>query len=174
VLNELALLKQQGVAIGLSLSGAQQAATLAQALAITVDGVQLFDSVQATWNLLERSAEAMLLQAHGQGLVVIVKEALANGRLTWRNQAADFAGKLALLQKAATRLATSVDALALAAVLAQPWASVVLSGAVTVDQLRANVAATGVAWDEETATALLPLRETPEYYWRTRSHLPWN
>ncbi len=174
VLTALASLKERGVAIGLSLSGAQQADILAQALEITVDGVRLFDSVQATWNLLERSAEVMLGQAHGLGLVVIVKEALANGRLTLRNQAPDFAVKLALLQKEATRLATTVDALALAAVLAQSWASVVLSGAVTVAQVEANVAATAVAWDPEAAATLHALIETSQFYWETRSKLQWN
>jgi len=174
VLSELALRKAQGVAIGLSLSGPQQAATLAKALDSTVDGVRLFDAVQATWNLLESSAETMLREAHTLGLAVIVKEALANGRLTVRNQAPDFAAKLRQLQKEAARLSTTVDALALAAVLAQPWASVVLSGAVTVAQVRANVAATVVAWDAEAAAALLPLREAPARYWHTRSQLPWN
>ncbi len=174
VLTALAKLKQQRVAIGLSLSGPQQAVTLAQALAIRVDGVLLFDSMQATWNLLERSAEILLQQAHTQGLVVIVKEALANGRLTWRNQAPDFAAPLALLQKEATRLATTVDALALAAVLAQPWVSVVLSGAATVAQLQANLQATAVRWDAEAATAVRPLVETPQFYWATRSKLQWN
>jgi aryl-alcohol dehydrogenase-like predicted oxidoreductase len=41
-----------------------------------------FDTVQATWNLLERSAGPVLAEAHAAGLGVIVKEALANGRLT--------------------------------------------------------------------------------------------
>ncbi|MCB0061633.1 MAG: aldo/keto reductase, partial [Caldilineaceae bacterium] len=50
----------QGVAIGLSLGGAAQAQTLEQALAVQMDGVRLFDVVQATWNLLEPSAGAML------------------------------------------------------------------------------------------------------------------
>ncbi|MEZ4558441.1 MAG: hypothetical protein R2854_18775 [Caldilineaceae bacterium] len=51
------------------------------------------------------------------------------------------APSLRLLQEEAARLATTVDALALAAVLAQPWAHVVLSGAATVEQLQSNVAA---------------------------------
>jgi aryl-alcohol dehydrogenase-like predicted oxidoreductase len=50
-----------------------------------VDGVRLFDAVQATWNLLEPSAGPALAEAHAAGLGVIVKEALANGRLTDRN-----------------------------------------------------------------------------------------
>ena len=174
VLTELAAIKQGGVAIGLSLSGPQQGVTLEQALAVTVDGVRLFDAVQATWNLLERSAEPMLRQAHAVGLKVMIKEALANGRLTVRNDAAEFAPQLALLRQAATRLGATIDALALAAVLAQPWVTLVLSGAATVDQLASNLTAMAVTWDEEAATALLPLVETPELYWRTRGSLAWN
>lgn len=174
VLAELATLKQQQVAIGLSLSGPQQAATLAQALMVTVDGVHLFDAVQATWNLLEPSAAPLLQQAHDMGVQVIVKEAVANGRLTVRNQAPDFAPQLQLLQREATRLITTIDALALAAVLAQPWATVVLSGATTVAQLRSNLQATAVAWDQEAVAALESLAETPEIYWSKRSKLAWN
>jgi aryl-alcohol dehydrogenase-like predicted oxidoreductase len=174
VLHELVRLKQTGVLIGLSLSGAQQVATLEAALHCTVDGVCVFDGVQATWNLLERSVGPMLSAAHALGLGVIVKEALANGRLTKRNLAPDFAGKLACLEQQAARLQTTVDALALAAVFAQPWADVVLSGAATVAQLQANLGALHVTWDSEASQALSGLVETPAHYWRTRSQLAWN
>lgn len=174
VLTALAALKQQGIALGLSLSGAQQAATLAQALTVTIDGMHLFDAVQATWNLLEQSATVVLQEAHEHGWTVIVKEALANGRLTLRNTTPDFAMQLGLLQKEAARLNTTVDALALAAVLAQPWVTVALSGAATVEQLKSNVGATDVRWDEEAATGLSPLVETPAAYWAQRSTLAWN
>ncbi|MEO1450327.1 MAG: aldo/keto reductase, partial [Bacteroidota bacterium] len=91
VLTELARLKGKGTRIGLSLSGPGQAATLEKAMTIQVDGELLFDGVQATWNLLERSAGPTLQAAHEAGLGVIIKEALANGRLTARNTASDFA-----------------------------------------------------------------------------------
>jgi aryl-alcohol dehydrogenase-like predicted oxidoreductase len=174
VLNELARLKADGLLIGLSLSGAQQAATLERALAITVDGVPLFGCVQATWNLLEPSVGPALQAAYIAGWGVIVKEALANGRLTMRNLAPDFVPKLALLQAQAHRLHTTVDALALAAVLAQPWADVVLSGATTVAQLHSNLAALQVLWDEEAAHALGSFTESAQSYWQTRSKLAWN
>jgi aryl-alcohol dehydrogenase-like predicted oxidoreductase len=141
VLTELARLKSGGVAMGLSLSGANQGDVLRAALAVTVDGVRVFDSVQATWNLLEPSAGAALAEAHQAGLGVIIKEALANGRLTPRNTRPDFAAKLQLLQQQATRLHTTIDALALAAVIAQPWVDVALSGATTVAQVQSNLAA---------------------------------
>ena len=74
----------------------------------------------------------------------------------------------------ASRLHTTVDALALAAVLAQPWVDVVLSGAATVEHLQSNVAAPAVVWDDEAAAPLAGLVETPEQYWARRSGLKWN
>ena len=77
---------------------------------------------------------------------MIVKEALANGRLA------------------------AQDDVALAAALAQPWATVVLSGAASIEVLRSNLRARDVA----------PPGELPEYvedsaaYWARRSSLDWN
>ncbi len=132
-----------GVKIGLTLSGPRQAETLQRALSVMSDGQRVFDCVQATWNLLEPSAGPALQAAHDAGMGVIVKEALANGRLTARNHDADFADKRRLLEAESARLRTTPDALALAAVLAQPWADVVLSGAATAEQLRSNLAGGG-------------------------------
>lgn len=174
VLNELARHKANGIALGLSLSGADQAATLRRALSVTIDGVRLFDVVQATWNILEPSVGAALAEAHDAGMGVIVKEALANGRLTSRNQEPTFAKQRAVLEQQAARLGTTLDALALAAALAQPWADVVLSGAATVEHLRSNLTALDVRWDDEAATALAALAEPPQAYWTTRRAMVWN
>jgi aryl-alcohol dehydrogenase-like predicted oxidoreductase len=174
VLGELARIKRAGVAIGLSLSGSDQAATLDRALAVEIDGARLFDAVQATWNLLETSAGPALERAHTAGMGVIVKEALANGRLTGRNHDPAFAAQLDLLRRHADRLSTTIDALALAAALAQPWAGVVLSGAATAEQLRSNLAALDVRWDIAAAAGLAALAEPAHVYWETRKRLPWN
>jgi aryl-alcohol dehydrogenase-like predicted oxidoreductase len=130
--------------------------------------------VQATWNLLERSAQPMLSAAHASGMRVIVKEALANGRLTSRNTAPEFAPKRRVLEMSAARLGTTVDALALAAALAQPWADVVLSGAATVEHLRANAAALRVPRSAGSTDVIEALAESPEEYWATRGRLAWN
>jgi aryl-alcohol dehydrogenase-like predicted oxidoreductase len=174
VLAALAALKREGIAIGLSLSGPGQAATLEQALAINIDGARLFDSAQATWNVLEISAGSMLECAHSAGMQIIVKEALANGRLTVRNTDPSFAAKRVLLDEQAARLHTTIDALALAAALAQPWAGVVLSGAATQDQLASNMRALDVTLDAEANTALAALAEPAELYWAARKALVWN
>ena len=99
LIHALAALKSEGICVGLTLSGPRQAETLLRAAELSVDGRRLFGSVQATWNILEISAGEALRQAHREGLGVIVKEALANGRLTSRNVDPDFGAKLALLQR---------------------------------------------------------------------------
>jgi aryl-alcohol dehydrogenase-like predicted oxidoreductase len=69
----------------------------------------------------------------------------------------------------------TVDALALAAALAQPWCDVVLSGAVTVDQLTDNHRALAVrdVLDAQALGAALGMRQDPQAYWAGRSRLPW-
>ena len=174
VLQKLAKLKLDGVRIGLSLSGPGQSETLRRAMRIAIDGSRLFDSVQATWNLLEPSAGFALAEAHAAGMGVIIKEALANGRLTDRNQETDFAAKLGILQTVSRDLGTSTDALALAACLIQPFADVVLSGATNADQILSNVQACRLQVDQAILARLLSLAEPPNVYWSTRSKLEWN
>ena len=162
VRRELDALRDEGIRIGLTVTGAEQAATIERAL--DVGG---FDTVQATWNLHERSAEDALSRAHAAGLRVLVKEALANGRLAGR-------GAPAALSAAARARETSEDKVALVAALARPWADVVLSGAATVGQLRSNLHADmEVAWDDELEHELGGLAEEPAAYWDTRAELPW-
>lgn len=171
VLNRLSRLRAERLAIGLSVSGEHQAETIWQALEVEIDGQPLFSSVQATWNLLERSATAALQAAHDVGWVVIIKEALANGRLTGRGISTDTDHPL---QRQASKHNTTIDALALAAVIRQPFVDVTLSGAATVDQLHSNVAALQVAWNDDLTVALTGLAEPAEQYWKTRSQLRWN
>ncbi|KAG2431842.1 hypothetical protein HXX76_009335 [Chlamydomonas incerta] len=179
VLAELEKLKKErGWMMGLSLSGVHQAATLRKAMGVRMsDGAPLFDSVQATWNLLEQSAGEALTEAHAGGTSVIVKEGLANGRLTPRNSSAGFAAKMAVLQQAADKYGTGVDALALAAVIAQPFRPMVLSGATTAEQLASNAAAlelVGRLQASDLAALMAALRQPAEEYWAERSALSWN
>jgi aryl-alcohol dehydrogenase-like predicted oxidoreductase len=162
VLDELAGLRADGIAVGLTATGSRQRETIERAV-----GTSAFDAVQATWNLLERSAEAALEAAHDAGLTVILKETLANGRLTSR-------GDSAPLLEAARELGVEPDALALAAALARPWADIVLSGAATVGQLESNLGARTILYDDELARTLAPLAEEPGTYWATRAGLAWN
>ena len=90
-----------------------------------------------------------LSDAHHAGWGVIIKEALANGRLADR------------------------DTQAIAAALANPWADVVLSGAVTRDQVLSNVRAKQTRLTEHELGALAQLAEPRDQYWSERSQLHW-
>jgi aryl-alcohol dehydrogenase-like predicted oxidoreductase len=174
VLYELARLREEGTAIGLTVSGPRQREVIELATEVRIDGARLFDTVQATWNLLERSTGPALARASEAGMGIVIKEAVANGRLTDKNTNPAFSQEMSLLREEAERLQTTVDALALAGVLAQPWVSIVLSGAAKVEHVQSNVKALDVAWDGRAASRLAPLAEPPETYWETRSRLQWN
>ena len=161
VLDALRRLRERPMAIGVTVTGPDQAKVIDAAI-----GLDLFDAVQATWNLLEPSSAEALARAHEAGLTVIVKEAVANGRLT-------NAGDQPALVKAAAAHGLTADTLAISAVLAQPWADIVLSGAVTLDELRSNLAASSVVWDADLAELTAELALPATVYWRERSQRPW-
>jgi aryl-alcohol dehydrogenase-like predicted oxidoreductase len=160
VIDALARIRDGGLRVGVTTSGADQPTVVRRALEIERGGDALFTSVQATWNVLEPSVGPALADAHEAGALVIVKEVLANGRLTARNDELPPHGG-------------DVSAVALATALAQPWADVVLSGAATVPQLTADLAvvATGSPSIDHVVSQWA---EAPEVYWAKRRALPWN
>ncbi len=169
VLGALAGLGRSGVAVGLSVSGPRQSEVVRRALEVEVDGTSPFDAVQATWNPLEPSVGPALAEAHREGWGVLVKEALANGRLTGRGDAK----VVSVLGPIAADHGVGVDAVALAVALAQPFADVVLSGAASTEQLASNLGALEVDLSAEERAAIARLAEGPEDYWRHRATLPW-
>lgn len=164
LLDRLRGLAADGVRVGLSTSGPTQGEVLRRVLALDASP---FSTVQSTWNPLEPSAGPALAEAHDAGWSVVVKEAMANGRL------ADPTGPLG---EAARTAATTPDALALAVALAQPWVDVVLVGASTTEQLRSNLRARELDGSSAVGSVLdrLPsLAEPAPAYWETRSGLAW-
>lgn len=155
LLDRLRELADSGVRVGLSTSGPRQGETLRRALSSGTP----FSAVQATWNVLETSAGPALAEAHDAGWFVVVKEAVANGRLTARAGETPF-------NAYASQLGVAPDSLAIGAAVAQPWADVVLSGATTAAQLSSNLA-------YRTADPLAEFTQQPEDYWTERSALPW-
>jgi len=170
LLAALGSLRDTGVRIGLSTSGPAQAATLRRALAAQAGGRPLFSAAQVTWNLLETSVADAAAEAAAAGWAILVKEGMANGRLA---PDAGPDGPPAALARAAAEAGTSTDALAIAAALAQPWATVVLSGVVTPAQLAGNLAALAVPSEVVARVTDLGLAEPPPDYWATRSARPW-
>jgi len=161
LLAALAELRDSGVEVGVSTSGPRQGEAVERAVELSAGGTRLVTSVQSTWNLLERSVGPALAAAHEAGCRVVVKEAVANGRLVGPEAPA-------ALLAVAERHGVGPDAVAIGAVLAQPWCDVVLSGAVTPEQLASNAAAAPIDADE-----LAGLVEPADQYWAARSRRPW-
>lgn len=161
LLRGLSALAERGVRVGLSTSGPRQGETLRAALEVG----EPFSAVQATWNVLEPSAGPALAQAHDAGWFVVLKEVVANGRLTARAGATRF-------NELAAEHGVAPDALAVGAAAAQPWADVVLSGATTGEQLASNLSCL------EVEPVLRPLldgfAQEPAQYWSERAAMPWN
>lgn len=160
LLDELAELKASGVAIGLSTSGPNQPEVLDAVGALRVDGDLLFDSVQVTWNLLEQSATQSLVKLKDEGVLIVIKEALANGRLTSSGDR----------PVNSSDLDATPDALALGVAVNHAPANVVLSGAVNVTQLTSNLSSLRLPAD---ASAVEPSALDPTNYWAERAALSW-
>ena len=173
LLAALARLRAEGVIIGLTTSGPGQADALRRAMQATVDGRPLFTVAQVTWNLLEPSVAPAAAEAAAAGWTILIKEALANGRLASGTGLAGasgtgLAGAASELAVLAAARGVTADAIAIAAALANPWASVVLSGAVTARQLQTNLTALSVG-----DLPQLDLAEPPGAYWESRAARPW-
>lgn len=165
LLDALARLRDAGVAVGFSTSGARQAETILRALEVIRGDAALFSAVQSTWNLFETSAGDALGTASRRELTVIVKEALANGRLVTAPPDA--------VRSLAERHRVGTDAVALAAVAAQPWANRVLLGPAGAAQLAQNLLADTFTLDRDDLAVLTGSALDPAEYWEGRSALPW-
>jgi aryl-alcohol dehydrogenase-like predicted oxidoreductase len=169
---ELAALRDTGVAVGISTSGPEQAAAVRRALEVEVGGEPLFTSYQSTWNVLETSVAPALAEAALAGATVVVKEPVANGRLVPGTD--DPSPAVRRVVALAAELGVTEDVVALAAALAQPWATRVLSGAVTPEQVRSNTSATDLALPPDVVAELGTLAEEPAEYWAARSRRSWS
>ena len=163
---------ERGWAIGLSVSSPKQKDVLREAMKIkstTNPTTPLFDSVQCTFNLFEQLPREALQEAHDQGMDIIIKEGLANGRVLRHPSVIEYA----------KQLSCDPDQLALAFILAQPFEPRVLSGAVTPEQLESNLKAMEVSDKLKDDPSLLKEIAAKcvmdsEEYWAERSSLAWN
>ena len=113
-----------------------------------------------------------LAEAAEAGLSVVVKEGMANGRLA--PGVDDDSDARRAVDRVAAELDVPADQVALAAALAQPWAAYVLSGAVSVEQVDSNVAASTVTLEPAVFAELVAHPEPPADYWSKRSQRDWS
>jgi len=175
VLNQLYQIKKDtGLHIGITTSGANQKEVIKAALEVKVNGDELFDSFQVTYNVFEQSTFAILREVLKQGKSVIIKEALANGRVLRNEKFQQYNKAYNILEALSKKYDVGVDAIALRFIMDNLQPTYVLSGASNKIHLKQNLKALNFNFTLEELKLLKTLKQAPEAYWKERSSLNWN
>ncbi len=181
VLNNTELLKrlhelkqQHQIKIGISSSGTEQVKIIEEAQKIVFDGNGLFDSYQVTFNIFEQSCFNILKQLLANDKTIIIKEALANGRVFRNHNFPEHESVYMYLELLSKKYSVGTDAIALRYVMDDLEPNVVLSGASNCNQLKQNLKALNFELDTNEILKLKSFAVSSEHYWQERSNLEWN
>jgi len=175
VLQHLAQLKTtHNIKIGLTTTGAYQVDVIKSALEISGNGIPLFDTFQITYNILDQSLMDIVNQLHSLGKRIIIKEALANGRVFRNVKYAQYNEMYKTLEQLAYKYKVGVDAVALRFCIDTSKPFIVLSGASTSFQVRENLKANDFQLTAQELLQLATYKIDPETYWSERKALDWN
>ena len=175
ILNRLFELKlDQGLLIGLTTTGSDHTEVLKKALDVEIGGQSLFDTFQLTYNVFDQSAASDALDLARQGKRLIVKEAMANGRIFPNERYPHYAKTYQILERLATKYGVGVDAIALRFCLDSIPVYRVLSGASASYHLRQNLKVLSFQLNQTEIEDLKSLRIDPDAYWSERKKLTWN
>ncbi|MEM5565510.1 aldo/keto reductase [Psychroserpens sp. AS72] len=162
------LKKEFRLQIGISTSGSNQSEILNIANEIQVHNEVLFDSYQVTYNIFEQSTFETLQNLQVLGKTIIIKEALANGRVFTNNNSKK------QLETLAKKYNVGIDAIALRFVIDTLQPNFMLSGASNTTHLSQNLKALDFKLSTEDLDYLKFLKVDTIDYWNERSDLVWN
>lgn len=175
VLEKLAELKTtHNVLIGLTSTGDNQVKVLTKALDIKVNGENLFEVFQVTYNILDQSLLSILDLIKENNNRIVIKEALANGRIFPNEQYPHYQKMYFTLEQLSKKYAVGIDVIALQFCHQTINPFIVLSGASTNNQLEENLKTNDFELSEEEITLLKSFKVNPKNYWTERKKLAWN
>ncbi|MDB4274088.1 aldo/keto reductase [Algibacter sp.] len=175
VLNQLYQIKKDtGLHIGITTSGANQKEVIKTALDVKVNGDVLFDSFQVTYNVFDQSAYSILRDVLKQGNSIVIKEALANGRVFRNEKFQQYNKVYNILEALSKKYEVGVDAIALRFIMDNLQPTYVLSGASNKTHLKQNLKTLNFNFTLEELRLLKTLKQAPEAYWKERSLLNWH
>lgn len=175
ILNRLASLKNEhDIKIGISTTGANQVEVIKKAMEVRIDGRSLFDAFQVTYNILDQSLMGVLERLLPEERSIIVKEAMANGRLFRNKNYSHYDGLYDLMETLARKYNVGVDAIALNFCLRNIPHGVVLSGASNSDQIIDNMKAITFELDDLEIDKLINYKVDETHYWKERKRLAWS
>lgn len=173
ILNRLHQLKKEhSLLIGLTTTGSNQLEVLQKAMEITVDGEALFGSYQSTFNILDTSI--LKIKDQLQQPQLIIKEALANGRLIPNGHYPQYKNLYALLMELSKKYNVGTDAIAMRFCMENFPNAQVLSGANNKAHLQANLRANDFKLTTEEIDQLHQHSIAATDYWNERKKLEWN
>lgn len=175
VLNYLhSIKKSYKLHIGLSTTGDNQVEVLKKAMQIAVQGEPLFQSFQCTFNVLEQSILKLRHELQEQKGRLIIKEAMANGRLIAPNRYPDYNRLYDFMRVLAARYQVGVDAVAMRYCLDNFPSALVLSGTTDTHHLTSNLKANLFKLSLPEIEELSAYGIDSPCYWKERKQLDWN
>jgi|TARA_R110002110_G_scaffold186691_23_gene393873 aryl-alcohol dehydrogenase-like predicted oxidoreductase len=175
VLNRLAFLKNEyNFEIGITTTGANQVEVIKKAVDVSVEGNQLFDAFQVTYNMLDQNLNSISNELQKQNKRIIIKEALANGRVFRNAKYTHYNELYATLESLASKYNVGVDAISLRFCEQTIQGSIILSGASSAKQLEQNLKIDLFHLSEHELEKLNTFRVKAEQYWQERKQLSWN
>jgi aryl-alcohol dehydrogenase-like predicted oxidoreductase len=175
VLAHLAFLKREHkLKIGLTTTGTNQLEVIKKALEVSINGIQVFDLFQVTYNFLDQSLQEISGELIRQNKQIIIKEALANGRVFRNPIYPHYNDMYRTLERLSKKHSVGVDAISLKYCEQTITNSIVLSGASTSEQLKENLTLHTFTLSNNDIDILNGLKVTPDFYWTERKKLAWN
>lgn len=166
------LKKQHAITIGFSVSGDNQNEIIEKALAVQFEREGLFDSLQVTYNIFDQSLTELLPQLKDKK--ILIKEALANGRVFPNSNYPHYEKAYELLQSLASKYKVGIDAIALRFCMDTIQSGIVLSGANKTNHLQSNLEAKNIELTPSEINQLKAFAVSPKDYWAERKMLVWN
>ncbi|NJN78101.1 MAG: aldo/keto reductase [Saprospiraceae bacterium] len=142
ILNRLTELKaEHNLKIGITVSGDNQVEILKKALEVEINGLELFEVFQVTYNVFDQSLATIETAFKSENKRLIIKEAMANGRVFPNVNFPNYEKIYSILNQLANKYKVGVDAIAIRFIedTIQPFK--VLSGAAISEHLIGNLKA---------------------------------
>ena len=175
VLHRLLELKNEhGILIGLTTTSSNQLEVLKKALDVEVEGTQIFEVFQVTYNIFDQSLANMSEQLSNQNKRIVIKEALANGRIFPNENFPNYSKAHKKLIELSEKYETGIDAIALRFCMDSISVFKVLSGATNIQHLTDNLQVSNFELEKNDISVLKELLIDPEQYWSERKKLTWN
>ncbi len=175
ILHRLADLKNEhGFLIGLTTTGSNQNEVVNKALDVEIAGVQLFDVFQSTYNVFDQSLADVAELLFNQNKRLVIKEALANGRVFVNNRYPDYSKAYNILGRLSDKYEVGSDAIALRFCMDSIPSFKILSGAANEQHIMDNLLVSKFKLEDDDINLLKSLSIDPVKYWNERKKLGWN